>query len=99
MVAKTNDPHYDRGMSTAIRFTRLMLATGISTLLCAGLALAAEPLPGVVQGEPIVRPLPPEAGSDAEKEPIRVGDWDVRISGSVTIDIGTGNLPPPRSNR
>ena len=67
--------------------------------LAASPLLAAEPLPGVVQGEPIVKPQPAEPAkqNSSEKEPIRVGDWDVRISGSVTVDVGVGALRrPPR---
>ena len=73
-----------------------LLATVSLTALPLTPSLAAEPLPGVLEGEPIVQPLPPEPGkSSSEKEPIRVGDWDVRISGSVTVDIGVGALRRP----
>jgi|GEM_PF-3735659 hypothetical protein len=62
---------------------------------------AAEALPGVKPPAPLVAPPAPEpepVEGDAatnEKQPVRVGDWDVRISGSVILDIGSGNLPLP----
>ena len=59
-------------------------------------AHAGEKLPGVSEDHRIVRPLPEPVDDAPDSDTIKVGDWDVRISGSVTIDIGTGNLPPPR---
>ncbi|WP_139043955.1 hypothetical protein [Allomesorhizobium alhagi] len=58
-------------------------------------ALQAEELPGVdgkVAGQTPIRPVgepivdTPETDADGF---VRVGDWDVKISGSVTVDIGT----------
>lgn len=64
------------------------------------LAVAAQAadraLPGVEQPEPIVKPLPPEPDSKAgERGAFKVGDFDVRVSGSVTVDIGAGHVKPP----
>lgn len=62
-------------------------------------ALADQPprkteLPGVVQPEPIVKPLtePLEQPRKDGNGFVRMGDWDVRISGSVRVDIRTGTF-------
>lgn len=57
-----------------------------------------EPLPGVSTDHQIVKPMPDQAEQppSGEKEPIRVGDWDVRVSGSITVDIGVGKTKLPR---
>lgn len=52
---------------------------------------SADDLPGVVAPEPIVKPMPDPDSQPADDEAIRVGDWDVKISGSVTVDIGAGS--------
>lgn len=58
---------------------------------------ADRSLPGVERPEPIVKPLPPEPDSEAaERGTLRIGDFDVRVSGSVTVDIGAGHVRPPR---
>lgn len=54
----------------------------------------ADTLPGVTAPEPIVKPLAepiPPVTPDANGF-VRMGDWDVRVSGSVTVDIGAGTL-------
>jgi hypothetical protein len=58
---------------------------------------AGQALPGVKHPEPIVKQLPPEPDSEAaDRGTLRVGDFDVRISGSVTVDVGAGAVKPPR---
>jgi hypothetical protein len=64
-------------------------------------AVAAEAaeraLPGVEKPEPIVKPLPPEPDSEAaDRGTFKVGNFDVKVSGSVTVDIGVGPVKPPR---
>ena len=57
----------------------------------------SQALPGVDGGYRIVRPMPepenvdPEAGSR-----FRIGDMDVRIGGSIVVDIGAGDVRRPR---
>ena len=82
---------------TARRLSAGCLTVALLAALPCSPLLAAETLPGVVQGEPIVKPQPPEPAREdsSEKEPVRVGDWDVRISGSVTVDVGVGALRRP----
>src|SRR5690606_34886791 len=60
-------------------------------------ASASAALPGVDTGYRIVKPLVP----DDEVEPadtgyFRIGDMDVRVSGSITVDVGVGSLRTPR---
>ncbi len=77
---------------------QIAVAFAVTAALAAGVgpAWAAEKLPGVSEDHRIVKPLPePVDGAPQESDSIKVGDWDVKISGSVTIDIGTGNFPPP----
>ena len=57
------------------------------------------PLPGVSDDYRIAKPAPqPEpddalpAGGDGS---FKIGDTDVRISGSITIDMATGGIRPP----
>lgn len=84
-----------------LRLTPFLVVAAIGGLASSA-ALGEEPLPGVSGDHRIVKPLP-EPNDDAlpvgENGGVKVGNWDVKISGSITVDIGTGNLPPPRSNR
>lgn len=52
-------------------------------------------LPGVKQPEPIVKPLaePLEQQGKEGDGFIRMGDWDVKISGQLRVDIRSGTLP------
>ena len=63
-------------------------------------ALADQPprktaLPGVAQPEPIVKPLaePLEQPRKDSNGFVRMGDWDVKISGQLRVDIRTGSFP------
>ncbi|MEQ1953483.1 hypothetical protein [Mesorhizobium sp. CN2-181] len=52
-------------------------------------------LPGVERPEPIVKPLaePLEPASKNGDGFVRMGKWDVKISGYVRVDIRAGTLP------
>lgn len=80
-----------------MKLTRLALAIALG--VAAGPALAKD-LPGVQQPETIVQPLPEpqDSAPDNCNGFVKVGDWDVKVSGSVTIDVGVGALarPPKR---
>lgn len=82
-------------------------------ITCLGLALAAalaatapafaadkkpapKSLPGVEGGYKIVKPYAPEPEPD-QPQAAKIGEWDVKVSGRLTIDIGTGGLPLPRN--
>ncbi|MHA6642035.1 hypothetical protein [Mesorhizobium sp. A623] len=83
----------------------------LATLACAAVAAplafaggapqtpAKSALPGVGGDYSIVRPLPAEPdGQDRNASPnqFKIGDMDVRIGGSITVDIGAGSLSSPR---
>jgi hypothetical protein len=60
----------------------------------------AAKLPGVGASHSIVAAEPPAepVAKDAD-EPIRVGDWEIRISGSVSVQVGFGDEPQGRGSR
>ena len=89
----------------------LKTSPGIAALLAAclglwsgsALAQSSKPgndLPGVEGDFRIVKPraevLEPEPDTPFQDGAVKVGDWDVRISGDITVDIGTMK---PRSDR
>jgi len=82
--------------------TRLGWAILAASLAAAGPALAAEKkpvpknLPGVDGNYRIVKPYAPEPEPD-QAPAAKIGGWDVKVSGQLTIDIGTGGLPLPRN--
>lgn len=53
---------------------------------------SSDALPGVKGDYSIVTPAPEpmEAPTAPDDGTFKVGDWDVRISGSVSVEIGTG---------
>ena len=55
---------------------------------------APADLPGVMVPEPIVKPLaePILPAKPNANGFVRMGDWDVRVSGSVSVDISAGRL-------
>ena len=88
---------------------RLIVRTVVavaSAALCASPATAKDgskssssDLPGVDGGYTIVKPLPePDepTGQGADGSRFKVGDTDVRISGSITVDVGGGSIRPPQ---
>lgn len=76
--------------------------------LASGMALAddsAPPahkgaLPGVAGDYRIAKPAPQPEPDDAfptnGNGTFKIGDTDVRISGSITVDMATGGFKPPR---
>jgi hypothetical protein len=85
-------------MSTTLHIGRICAAAAIMSV--AGVAAAAEDntvLPGVSGNHAIVKPVPePEDLPANEDGSITIGNTRVRLSGSVTVDIGVGNLGRPR---
>lgn len=56
-------------------------------------------LPGVNGAYSIVTPLPPEPDDDkptGQFGHFRVGNFDVKVSGKLTYDIGVGTLRPSK---
>lgn len=61
---------------------------------------AADALPGVEGNYSIVTPAPePLEAPDTEDGYFKVGDWDVRISGSVMFQIGASSADSEERRR
>ncbi|CDX19674.1 conserved exported hypothetical protein [Mesorhizobium sp. ORS 3324] len=60
---------------------------------------SAQKLPGVSGDYRIAKPAPQPEPDDAQlagnNGTFKIGDTDVRISGSITIDMATGGIRPP----
>ena len=54
-----------------------------------------QTLPGVKSNYRIVKPMAPEPDAEPPAT-IKADGWEVSVSGTITVDIGTGNLPLPR---
>lgn len=86
---------------------RLMTAIAI-TAVTASAALAGNStsqtqtgaLPGVTSDYRIAKPAPQPEPDDAlpagENGTFKIGNTDVRISGTITVDVGTGGIKPSR---
>ena len=80
-----------------------MLLAGLLMTTAAPLHAAEKPsqsvLPGVDEKYEIVRPAPPPEPEPDDAAPLtkRYGDWEITISGDITIDVTAGDLPPPRN--
>ena len=77
----------------------LLLAAGAS-LAFPSAATAGQDrpgdLPGVEASHSVVTILPPEPETPDQHQrgkSFKVGDWDVTISGSVSVEFGTGRSP------
>lgn len=88
----------DRRHPSAFRaFAFTMGLAFAAPLAAAEKSPSASGLPGVDGGYRIVKPAPPEPEpDDAAPAHDRHGAWDITISGKWTVDIGMGDLPPPR---
>lgn len=101
--------HYSPAM-TASRSSSLLclaIATVAGTNMLMGMAFAQDnstpsqkgALPGVTSdyriAEPAPQPEPDDAVPSSGNGTFKIGDTDVRISGSITIDVATGGIRPP----
>jgi len=58
---------------------------------------ASQPLPGVEGDYRIVNPAPePDEADSTTSGQFKIGDMDVRIGGTITVDIRAGDLRPPQ---
>jgi hypothetical protein len=77
----------------------LLLAPGASLAFTAAATAGQDrpgDLPGVEATHSVVTTLPPEPEApDPHRRgrSFKVGDWDVTISGSVSVEFGTGRMP------
>lgn len=61
-----------------------------------GTPRSGSALPGVDGNYRIVKPVAPEPddpSGSASGSQFKIGNMDVRIGGSVTVDVGAGSLP------
>ncbi|ARP65823.1 hypothetical protein A9K65_022615 [Mesorhizobium sp. WSM1497] len=95
------DTHPSRPLRPIIAVVVLAFASLVS-----GAALAEDSspstqksaLPGVTGDYRIAKPAPEpdDALPAGENGTFKIGDTDVRISGSITVDVGAGSIGPPR---
>jgi hypothetical protein len=78
----------------------VMAAFGCATAAAKDAAKTpSKTLPGVTDGYSIVKPLPEPDDEPAQAgtgNHFKVGDVDVRISGSIIFDVGVGSVHPSR---
>lgn len=73
----------------------MIIAAGVTVPLQA--FADTQVLPGVKQPEPIVQALKPEPDEQpGTPDTFKVGSFDVKVSGSITVDVGVGKIKPPR---
>ncbi|MER8486297.1 hypothetical protein [Mesorhizobium sp. M1322] len=53
-------------------------------------------LPGVADDYRIAKPAPEPDDAVPSDGQFKIGDMDVRISGSITVDVGAGEINVPR---
>ena len=88
-----------------VRLNRLVVGVAIAAMT-SGTAFAEDnstpsqkgTLPGVASDYRIARPAPEpdDAVPSSGNGQFRIGDTDVRISGSITFDVGVGAIKAPR---
>ena len=77
----------------------LLLAAGASLAFTSAATAGQDrpgDLPGVEATHSVVTTLPPEPETPDPYQrgrSFKVGDWDVTISGSVSVEFGTGRTP------
>ncbi|AZO23679.1 MAG: hypothetical protein E5W38_09415 [Mesorhizobium sp.] len=82
---------------------RIAFAALVGSLIGSAAAFAddssTQKLPGVSSDYRIAKPAPQPEPDDAQPAgnngTFKIGDTDVRISGSITIDMATGGIRPP----
>lgn len=94
---------YSAAMRTEHSLGRIVIVA-LAVMLAAGNVVRADngstqKLPGVTGDYRIAKPAPQPEPDDAlpagQNGQFKIGNTDVRISGTITIDVGTGNLRPP----
>ncbi|TIN21225.1 MAG: hypothetical protein E5Y31_21825 [Mesorhizobium sp.] len=97
------DTHLPRTLHRAIAAVVLAVAGLVSgTVFADDRSPSAQKgaLPGVTGDYRIAKPAPKPEPDDAFPSngngQFKIGDTDVRISGSITVDVGAGSIGPPR---
>ncbi len=93
--------------SNSSRFLRRFLGAIACLAVLTGAAIAGDTssdkgaLPGVTSDYRITKPAPQPEPDDAAPsngiKQFKIGDTDVRISGSITVDAGVGGIGPSRN--
>jgi hypothetical protein len=92
----------ERRLPPILRTALLIVATALASgSLCADEKPSPpSDLPGVEGEYRIVRPAPPAEPEPGRQSPApsdaTTGRWDVTVSGTLTVDVGVGDLPLPR---
>lgn len=103
-------PPYNREMTDThpSRPSHRVIAAAVLAIagLVSGMAVAEDgsppqkALPGVTGDYRIAKPAPQPEPDDAFPSSgngqFKIGNTDVRISGSITVDVATGGMKPPR---
>jgi len=97
------DTHPSRTLHRVIAAVAVALASLVSGTAFAGDNSAPTPkgaLPGVTGDYRIAKPAPVPEPDDAFPSngngQFKIGDTDVRISGSIIVDVGAGSIGLPR---
>ncbi|WP_051355286.1 hypothetical protein [Mesorhizobium erdmanii] len=97
------DTHLSRTSHRIVVAAALVVAGLVSgTALAEDTSSSAQKsaLPGVTGNYRIAKPAPQPEPDDAfpgnGNGTFKIGDTDVRISGSITVDVATGGMKPPR---
>lgn len=87
-----------RPTPTAVALLALLSAGALGEPARAGDRAGASPsLPGVSGDYKLVKSLEPEPEDPpSQGAQFKIGDVDVRVSGSIIVDIGVGSVRPPR---
>ena len=87
-----------------MRFNRLIIGVTVAAVM-SGAAFAEDSspplqngtLPGVTNDYRVAKPVPePDDAVPSGNGQFKIGDTDVRISGSITFDVGAGAIKAPR---
>ncbi|WP_292513865.1 hypothetical protein [Mesorhizobium sp.] len=86
-----------------MRFNRLIIGVTVAAVM-SGAAFAEDSstpsqngtLPGVTNDFRIATPAPEPDDAVPSNGQFKIGDTDVRISGSITFDVGAGAIKAPR---
>jgi len=98
------------GLLAKARYRNMMLRNGLPALILAGMLLATGPGPALAKDATAPLTLPgvdtdagsrvvqsePDGGAPAPNSDgwVRVGDWDLKVSGKVEVDIRTRPIRP-----
>lgn len=99
-MTDTHSPRTLHRVIAAAVITFASLASGMALADDSSAQTQKSALPGVSGDYRIAKPAPQPEPNDAFPSngngTFKIGDTDVRISGTITVDMATGGLKPPR---